>query len=123
MIRNRDGGAGVILVLLVLVALIAGGVWLFLGNRGGAAPEATEVSAESAARAEEKLTALRQGGETVRLTETEFTSLLRYSHAAQIPGDLSDPSVEFSGDTIRFRGRVPSDRLPGLPNGIRGILP
>jgi hypothetical protein len=126
MARRRGGG---LLAGLVLVLLLAGG-WLFFRDDvarllGGGRPEATAVSQEAATQAEEKLARLAQDGETVRLNDVEFTSLMRYRLRDRIPGDLESPAVSFRGDTVRLMARVPSDRLPDVPElgAARSFLP
>lgn len=123
---RRSGGGFVVGLLIVL--LLAGG-WLFRDRLarlvGGGRPEATAVSQEAAAQAEEKLARLADGGETVRLNDVEFTSLMRYRLRDRIPGDLDSPAVAFRGDTVRLMARVPSDRLPDVPElgAARAFLP
>jgi hypothetical protein len=125
---RRSGGG--FLVGLLLVLLLAGGGWFLfrdriLGLLGGGRPEATAVSQEAAAQAEEKLARLAEDGETVRLNDVEFTSLMRYRLRDRIPGDLESPAVAFRGDTVRLMARVPSDRLPDVPElgAARAFLP
>lgn len=105
----------ILLVGVLLLLLAAGAGWWLLMGRGGGDVMATTVSPESAAAAEAKLTRLRDEGDTVRLSDAEFTSLLRYSYQDRLPGDLHAPAVAFRGDTLRLMGRVPSDRLPATP--------
>ncbi|HEV2149188.1 MAG TPA: hypothetical protein VGR37_17405 [Longimicrobiaceae bacterium] len=126
MARRRSGG---VVAGFVFVLLLAGGWWLFreplarLMGRGE--PVVTRVSPEAAAQAEAKLARLTGSGETVRLNEVEFTSLLRYRLRDRIPGDLVAPAVAFRGDTLRLMARVPSDRIPSLPElgAARAFLP
>lgn len=124
----RRSGGGLLAGLLVL-ALLAGGAWLFRGELarllGREEPVATLVSPEAAAQAEAKLERLTGGGETVRLNDVEFTSLMRYRLRDRIPGDLESPAVSFRGDTVRLMARVPSDRLPQVPElgAARAFLP
>ena len=126
MARRRGGG---LVAGLLIVLLLAGG-WLFFRDDvarllGGGRPEATAVSPEAAAQAEEKLASLANDGETVRLNDVEFTSLMRYRLRDRIPGDLYAPAVAFRGDTVRLMARVPSDRLPDVPElgAARAFLP
>jgi hypothetical protein len=126
MARRRGGG---LLAGLLVVLLLAGGAWLFRDTitrmLGGGRPEATAVSQEAAAQAEDKLARLASDGETVRLNDVEFTSLMRYRLRDRIPGDLESPAVSFRGDTVRLMARVPSDRLPDVPElgAARAFLP
>ena len=126
MARRRGGG---LVAGLLVVLLLAGGAWLFRDTitslLGGGRPEATAVSQEAAAQAEEKLARLASDGETVRLNDVEFTSLMRYRLRDRIPGDLESPAVSFRGDTVQLMARVPSDRLPDVPElgAARAFLP
>lgn len=125
----RRSGGGLAAGLLLVALLAAGGWWLFRDDvarlLGGRGPVATTVSPEAAAQAEEKLARLAAGGEPVRLDEVEFTSLLRYRLRDRLPGDLDSPAVSFAGDTVRLMARVPSDRLPDVPElgAARAFLP
>lgn len=115
-------------LLLVIVALGAT-AWLFRDalpfswNRE--VPEPTEISPEAAAVASEKLRRLQTEGDTVRLSEIELASLLRYRTPLWAAGMLNEPSVDFAGDTVRLSGMVPTDRLPSHPqiNSVRAFLP
>jgi hypothetical protein len=126
MSRGRLPGC---LAVLVLVAVVGGVLaWAFYGDlvwRDGSAFEAVSVSPEAAAQAEEKLNRLRSAGDTARLNEVELTSLLRYRAEASYPDLLNEPSVGMTGDTMRVAARVPSERLPPLPEleRIRLFLP
>lgn len=126
---ERRGGAlaRVLGIVLVVALLVGGAAWLLRGPLSGlwGAEEVTTISPEAAAQAEAKLERLREDGETVRLSEAEFTSLLRYRMRDRIPGDLEEPTILFSGDTLRFKGRVPSERLPDVPElrRVRSFLP
>lgn len=130
-LSGRRGGAlpKVLGGLLGVVLVLGIGAWFFRDQLsriwGGEEEVATVVSPAAAAQAEEKLTRLREEGDTVRLSEVEFTSLLRYRMGDRLPGDLEEPTVLFRGDTVRFKGRVPSDRLPETPElvQIRPFLP
>jgi hypothetical protein len=125
----RRRGGGLVAGLGIVVLLLAGGGWLFRDDMarllGGGKPVATLVSPEAAAQAEEKLARLANDGETVRLNDVEFTSLMRYRLRDRIPGDLESPAVSFRGDTVRLMARVPSDRLPNVPElgAARAFLP
>ena len=103
------------LVLLVLLALLAGGAWLFRGLIPGPwQREAVirEVSEQGAVAAEAKLRRLRADGDTVRLTGIEFTSYLRYRMAQRFTQDVEFPTVSFHGENVRVAGRLPKDRIP-----------
>lgn len=106
--------------VLLLVLMVGAGWWWT--RRGGGDEMATTVSPESAAIAEEKLQRLREEKETVRLSDAELTSLIRFRLQHQFPGDLHDPAVAFQGDTVRMLGRFPRDRLPHLPE-LGRVLP
>lgn len=113
--------------VVVLLAAIAAGAWLLRDRIPGFGdpPEITEVSPAAAEQAEAKLRALREDGEAVRLSEVELNSLVRYRLGPQIPGDIYDPSVRLSGDTIQVGGRIPADLLPAMPelDRVRAFLP
>lgn len=104
------------LVLLVLLAVLAGGAWVFRGFIPGPWQEervVTEVSEEAAASAERKLDRLREEGDTVRLSGAEFTSYIRFRMAERFStGDLELPSVSFVDETVKVAGRLPKDRIP-----------
>lgn len=113
-------------VLLVLLLLAGGAAWYFrdsLPFLGGAEP--MEVSPEAAADAREKLALLRTGGEPVRLSSVELSSLLRYDGAEWTPPGLSDPEIRMSGDTMVVSAIIPTDRIPSHPDldRVRSLLP
>lgn len=124
---GRDGAARAALLLLVVAAL-AGAAYAFRDRlpflAGGAEEAPAEVSEATAASAEEKLAGLA-GGDTVTLTATEFTSLLRYRYRGNIPGDLLDPAARFENGEVHLSGRIPTDRLPDVPQlqSARAFLP
>ena len=110
----RRGVAGK-LVLLILLAVIAGGAWFFRGLIPGPWQRnrvITEVSEEGAIAAEAKLQRLRENGETVRMNGMEFTSYIRYRMAQRFAADVEFPTVTFVGDRVRVDGRLPRDRIP-----------
>jgi hypothetical protein len=108
---ERSRGVGAVVALVVLVGLLAVG-YLFRDRLLGGGLEPTEASPEVAAAAEAKLEQLRAGGDSVRLSGVEITSLLRYRAPAAALEMVHDPAVVIAGDTIRLTGRVPTDRLP-----------
>lgn len=119
---------GVLLGLVLALLALGAAAWTFRDRIPGLGREekmVVSVSPEAAAQAEAKLRALRERGEAARLTENELTSLLRYRLRAQVPGDVYDPAVRLRGDTVRFSGRIPSDRLPPVPqlDRVRAFLP
>jgi hypothetical protein len=111
----RRGVAGK-LILLILLAVLAGGAWMFRGLIPGPWQRETvitEVSEEGAAAAEAKLDRLRENGDTVRLSGAEFTSYIRFRMADRFAtGDLELPVVNFEGETVKVAGRLPKDRIP-----------
>lgn len=121
---RRGGGC---LGGLLLLVLLAGVGWYFRDRLPGpwAKPAPPlEVSQEAADSAQAKLERLRARGEEVRLSDVEFTSLLRYRMQG-LAADLETPSVTFADSTLRLRGRFPTDRLPDTEevNRIRTFLP
>jgi hypothetical protein len=104
------------LILLVLLAVLAGGAWMFRGFIPGPWQKervVTEVSEEAAASADRKLERLREQGDTVRLSGAEFTSYIRFRMAERFStGDLELPNVAFVGETVKVNGRLPKDRIP-----------
>jgi len=124
--RNRRAGwLGAAVLLLVVVSLTA---WAFrddLMRRWNPAVEYTEVSLEAARSAEAKLERLRVHGDTVRLSEVELASYLRFNVAERFPDLVQNPSAAIVGDTLRLGGRVSTDRLPTLQEleRVRPFLP
>ena len=121
---RRGGGC---LGGLLLLVLLAGAAWYFRDRLPGpwAKPAPPmEVSEEAADSAQAKLERLRAQREEVRLSDVEFTSLLRYRMQG-LAADLETPSVTFADSTLRLRGRFPTDRLPDTEevNRIRTFLP
>jgi hypothetical protein len=110
--------------LVVLAGLLALG-YVYRDRLLGGGSEPTEASPEVAAAAQAKLEQLRAGGDSVRLSGVEITSLLRYRAPAAALEMVHDPTVEISGDTLRLTGRVPTDRLPSNADleKIRLLLP
>lgn len=124
---KRTGWSGAIVALLIVAGLVGLGYTFrdqLLALRGGS-ESATEASPEVAAEAQEKLDQLRVGGDSIRLTGVEITSLLRYRSPAAMLQMIHDPAVQIVGDTLRLTGMVPTDRLPSDPNldKIRILLP
>lgn len=123
---DRTGGARALL-LVVLLAALAGGAYLYRDRipfLPGEEEAPAVVSEAAAVEAETKLQALANG-DTVTLTATEFTSLLRYRYRDNIPGDLLDPAASFSDGQVQLTGRIPTDRLPDVPQlrQARAFLP
>lgn len=104
------------LILLILLAVLAGGAWVFRGLIPGPWQRETvitEVSEEGAVAAEAKLDRLREDGDTVRLSGAEFTSYIRFRMADRFAtGDIELPVVNFEGETVKVAGRLPKDRIP-----------
>jgi hypothetical protein len=113
------------LVLLILLAVLAGGAWMFRGFIPGPWQQeqvVTEVSEAAAVSAERKLKRLREEGDTVRLSGAEFTSYVRFRMAERFStGDLEMPNVTFVGETVKVAGRLPKDRIP--PRDLRRLGP
>ncbi len=72
----------------------------------------TEITARLAQTADRKLEALSRGQAQVALAEPEVQSLLQYRYAQLLPAFVDSPRVEFDGNRIRLRGRLPIDKLP-----------
>jgi len=104
------------LILLILLAALAAGAWMFRGLIPGPWQRETvitEVSEEGAVAADAKLKRLQENGDTVRLSGAEFTSYVRYRMANRFAtGDLELPTVSFEGETVKVAGRLPKDRIP-----------
>jgi len=108
-----------------VVGLLALGVWVFRDRIPMLAqprPPVQGIGPEAAQAAQEKLQRLSQSGDTVHLTEAEFTSLIRY-HLPGLAGPLLEPSVDFVDDTFFLNGRFPTDQLPSDLEDMRSILP
>jgi hypothetical protein len=99
---------------LIGLGLLAAGAWTFRDRIPGPwqEKEPVEVSPAAAASADEKLARLRSGGDTIRLSDVEFTSYLRYRFQEQLAGQLEAPTVDFEGEQVTLSGRFPTDRLP-----------
>jgi hypothetical protein len=124
---EKSNRTGAVVALLAVVALIVIGFVYRdrLLARWAGSSEATAASPEVAAAAQAKLERLSVGGDSVRLSGVEITSLLRYRAPAAALEMVHDPSVEMAGDTLRLTGMIPTDRLPADPNldKIRPLLP
>jgi hypothetical protein len=117
-----------ILLVLIAVAALAAGAWLFrdlIPGLGRSEPEVTAVSPEAAEQAEKKLERLRSSGDTVHLNEVEFTSYIRYRAPSQFTEQLESAQVDFEGEKVTLSGRLPTDRLPDTRQvrALRGIMP
>jgi hypothetical protein len=115
------------LLLFFFVVVLLGTAWVFRGALLGwkQVPEYTAVSPEAAASAEAKLERLRAAGDTVRLSDVEFTSYMRYRFRTQLTGQLDSASIDFAGDTVTLTGRLPTDRLPSTREveAMRYLMP
>jgi hypothetical protein len=111
-----------IVVLVILVGVIGAG-WLFrdclgtawrgIGGRGDRETLATTQEAADAAYA--RLAALADGSASrVALSAIELQSLLEFRYPGVLPAALGEPRLEFAGDRIRLRARVPIDKLPNV---------
>lgn len=115
---------------LVLVAGVAAlAFWVlnddiarFLERRDAPAGETADAVAEEA---NAKMERLLVGGETVRLSQAEFASLLQTRFAGWIPAGIEEPSVGLEGDTLHLAGAFPTESLPqqDLLDEVRSLLP
>jgi len=123
---SRSAGClGAALMIVVALGLAA---WLFrddLVNRWVTRVEYTEVSPEAAESADTKLRRLRENGESIRLTEVELASYMRFRLADQYPALVSNPSAAMTDSTVRVGGTIPTERLPDLREleRVRDFLP
>jgi hypothetical protein len=110
-------------VAAVLFLAILAGAYVFRDRlvlawhdlRGTQGASGAQPSAELAAGAEAKLVALRDGSSgSVTLAAVELESLLLFRYQGALPGFLGNPGVEFQGDRLRLRARVPVDKLPNV---------
>ncbi|HEX6309727.1 MAG TPA: hypothetical protein VFZ69_16240 [Longimicrobiales bacterium] len=110
------------IVTLVVLIILAGGVWLFRDRIRTAWDEmrgrevVPEVASEElAVQAETKLHALRDGSApSASLSAVELESLLVYRYQGVLPAFIDSPRVEIDGDRLRLRVRVPVDKLPSV---------
>jgi hypothetical protein len=115
------GCARRIITLVILVAVLAA-AFLFRDrlvsawhDLRGTTPEAEVASPELADAAERKLAELGDGSASqVALSAVELESLLLYRYQGVLPGFLAAPSIEFSGEQMQLRARVPVDMLPDV---------
>jgi hypothetical protein len=119
----------VLLTVLLLSALVLGGLVLGFGqgmfSSDRATSAAADVSPEAARSAERKLERLRREGEEVRLTEAEVASLVRYGSETWVPGLGGQVEVTLSGTALTLSGAVPAERIPDVPEleSLRFLLP
>jgi hypothetical protein len=110
--------SGFLTSLIGIVGLLALATWVFKDRIPGLAqPRAQEVEGigpAAAQAAQDKLQRLRESGDTIHMTEAEFTSLIRY-HLPGLAGPLIDPSVDFVDNTFSLNGRYPKDQIPDVP--------
>jgi hypothetical protein len=113
--------------LIGLVGLLVLALWVFRDRIPGMAqprPPVEGIGPAAAEAAQAKLRRLVQSGDTVHLTEAEFTSLIRY-HLPGLAGPLLEPSVDFVDNTFFLNGRMAVDQLPDDPQleNVRRVLP
>lgn len=108
---------GLLTSLLGVIGLVLLAGWVFRDRLPGLVqgrPEVEGISEEAAQVARGKIESLEGPGDTVHLSDAEFTSLIRY----QLPGlagPLLAPSVDFVDNTFFLNGRVPKDQIPESP--------
>lgn len=123
--------------ILLLVLLVAGGVWVWWRNPewvrritgGGEAEEAlSEPSPELADRTLDRVEALQGGtdGGELRLGDAELSSLIRYALPGVLPPGVDEPTVTVLDGHLHLSARVALDALgsevPGLAEA-RALLP
>ena len=118
---------GLLTGFIGLLGVLALAVWVFRDRLPGLAqprPPVQGVSPENAEVAQAKLRRLRERGDTVHMSDAEFTSLIRY-HLPGLAGPLVDPSVDFVDNTFFLNGRFPKDRFPsgGELDRLREFVP
>jgi hypothetical protein len=116
MLRFLGGCVGR-LVAVVLVVLLLGVAWynrhelesLWARMTG----DGTRATPELAARADEKLASLGEGGgeDRVALTEDELQSLIEYRWGGFLPPDVVDPQVRVSDGRVTLEGAVATARF------------
>jgi hypothetical protein len=116
------GGCARRALVLVVLAGLGLGVWAYRERLRtawhdirGIRESGLVATPELAAAADAKLEALRAGA-TVRvaLSAIELQSLLEFRYPGVLPAALGEPRLEFTGDRIRLRARVPIDKLPNV---------
>lgn len=110
------------LFALVLLAVLAVGLWLYRDRIEALLPDAVRPSASVAREvptqamadhASAKLERLRgSDGERVSLSAAEIESLLLFRHAGLLPGFVESPRVELDDERFELYARMPVDRLP-----------
>jgi hypothetical protein len=125
---SRSRGCSTAFALLVIVLAAGAAGWWFRGDLAGLLGRerpAVVVSPEAATLAQQKLDGLRAGGEPVRISSIEASSLLRYGGPAWVSDRVHDPLVEFAGDTVRVSGAIATSDLPSQPDldKVKGLLP
>lgn len=125
--RGCARGLGCLVVLLLLAA----GIWLARDSIGGwmagleIGPGA-EPSEQLARDAETKLDRLAREGlaEEVRISEAELQSLLTYRGGPALPAGIEDPRVDVQDTIIVLSARLRPDRLEGFrtPDAVASVL-
>lgn len=111
------------LFALLLLAVLAAGLWLYRDRLTALLPEEVQPEAaeeariratpELADRAQAKLASLRDSGaDRIALSSAELESLLAFEYQGLIPAFVDSPRVDLEGERFRLSGRLPTERLP-----------
>jgi len=81
------------------------------------APDRPQPSRQMADETLDRFNAFRTAGvsdSTLRLSESELTSIVRYAIPQMIPDGVREPTVELEGDQVILSSRVAIDAFPDL---------
>lgn len=124
--RFLGGCAGRLLVAVLLVAAVLTGLYYRheltdLWDR--LTGHAVEATPELAARADEKLASLGEGGGVTRvaLSASELQSLIEYRWAGFLPPDVVDPKIDLGDGRVTLEGSVATARF-GRDSQLEDII-
>lgn len=114
--RSFFAGLGFLTFLVILAAsgwFFRDDIAAWLGNRGGERIVMVEPSPELAAKVEDTLRELAEGGgaRETRLTETELQSYFQYRLIDQLPPGVEDPAIDLRDSTIVITAKLDFTRL------------